>query len=156
MYRTIVWATDGSDGAELARLEAARLCASTGARLVAAHQDQRYVGRAAGWPVLPDEGDRLQRIRRDVEEMQHAGLHVELVARHGTRDPADVVAEIAEDEDAELIVCGTRGLGPLAGAVVGSVAHRLLHVAPCPVLVVSARAQRVREREAAKAKGVHA
>jgi len=33
-------------------------------------------------------------------------------------------------------VTGTRGHTALAGVIVGSVAQRLLHVAPCPVLVV--------------------
>jgi nucleotide-binding universal stress UspA family protein len=39
-------------------------------------------------------------------------------------------------KNADLIVTGTRGRSALAGVVVCSVAHRLLHIAPCPVLVV--------------------
>ena len=156
MFRTIVWATDGSDGAELARVEAAELSGVTGARLVVAHHDQHYVGRAGGLPIFVDEDERLTRIRRDVDELRRTGHHAELVLRSGTRDPADVVAEIAEEVDADLLVCGSRGHGALAGAVVGSVAHRLLHVAPCPVLVVSERALRHRVREAAKARSVRA
>ncbi len=37
-----------------------------------------------------------------------------------------------------MIVVGTRGRSPLAGLLAGSVAQRLLHVAPCPVLAVPA------------------
>jgi nucleotide-binding universal stress UspA family protein len=149
MFRTIVWATDGSDGAELARVEAAQLSIVTGARLVVAHHDQHYIGRAGGFPVFADEDTRLQRIRRDVDELRETGHDAELVVRSGTREPAETVSEVAEEVDADLIVCGSRGHGALAGAVVGSVAHRLLHIAPCPVLVVSERSLRRREREAA-------
>ena len=53
--------------------------------------------------------------------------------------PAEVVAGVAEVRDADEIIVGTRGFGPLR-AVVGSVAHGLLHLAPCPVTVIPERA----------------
>jgi nucleotide-binding universal stress UspA family protein len=49
---------------------------------------------------------------------------------------AHVIAEIAKEERADLIVVGTRGHGPLPGLLLGSVAHRLVQIAHCPVLVV--------------------
>jgi nucleotide-binding universal stress UspA family protein len=55
-----------------------------------------------------------------------------------TGGPAPVIAEAAAREKADIIVTGTRGHTALAGVIVGSVAQRLLHVAPCPVLVVPA------------------
>jgi nucleotide-binding universal stress UspA family protein len=50
------------------------------------------------------------------------------------------LAELADDLDAELIVVGSRGQRPHQAALVGSVSSELLGLAPCPVLVQSARA----------------
>ena len=52
---------------------------------------------------------------------------------------ADAIARVAESEHATEIVIGTRGVGR-ARALLGSVAHDLLHRAQCPVLVVPERA----------------
>lgn len=142
MYETIVWATDGSEGADLALEEALGLTRLSGGRLVAVHCDQQLSGRAAGWAALPDEEDRRRKIRRQAAELKDAGVDVGVVVRRSQREAADVVAAAARKLEADVIVCGTRGEGALAGAVLGSFAHRLLHAAPCPVLVVSGRVER--------------
>ena len=49
--------------------------------------------------------------------------------------PADVLVEAARSRNASLIVIGGRGTGSMLGAL-GSVTHKVLHRAPCPVLVV--------------------
>ena len=47
-----------------------------------------------------------------------------------------VIAETAEIEKINLIIMGSKGKSDLAGLVLGSTAHKVLHTAPCPVLVV--------------------
>lgn len=56
------------------------------------------------------------------------------VLRHGR--PADVVLADVEASDADLLVVGTRGLGPVRRALMGSVSTRLVVAAGCPVAVV--------------------
>lgn len=142
MYGTVIWATDGSDGADTALHEALRL-AEAGARLVAVHCDQRLYGRAGSWPAIADEDGVRARIGRQVDELTDRHVDVELLVRRDRREPADVVAEVAREIEADVIVCGTRGLSAFAGALLGSFTQRLLHVAPCPVLAVGPRSEQV-------------
>ena len=47
-----------------------------------------------------------------------------------------VIADYAEESDVDLIVMGTHGRGLLAHVFMGSVAERVVRIAPCPVLTV--------------------
>jgi nucleotide-binding universal stress UspA family protein len=49
---------------------------------------------------------------------------------------ADRLADLADEEAAEMIVVGSRGRGPLKAAFLGSVSSGLMGVARCPVMVV--------------------
>ncbi len=53
---------------------------------------------------------------------------------HG--DAAKRIVEVAKREKADLIVLGTRGLSDFQGLVLGSVAHKVAHAAPCTVITV--------------------
>jgi nucleotide-binding universal stress UspA family protein len=53
--------------------------------------------------------------------------------------PARAIAHVAATRDADEIVLGTRGFGR-ARALLGSVAHEVIHLAECPVTVIPERA----------------
>ena len=55
-------------------------------------------------------------------------------------EPAQALVQLADERDARVIVVGTRGEGPLRGALLGSTPHKLLHLSDRPVLVVPAPA----------------
>jgi nucleotide-binding universal stress UspA family protein len=140
MFKHIIWATDGSEAAARALPTALELAEATQASLLVIHADEQFSGRAAGLSTLADEGEIEARLEAQVGELHQAGADISLrVIRGVTRDPADLIAEVARDTHADVIVVGTRGHGRLAGALLGSVTQRLLHVAPCPVLAVPAR-----------------
>lgn len=135
MYKIVIWATDGSDAADAALVEVRRLVDPNG-RIVAAHCDQLMTGRVMEWSALSDEDDRLIELRREVAELRSDGFDVDLVVRRTCREPADVIAAIANELRADIIVCGTRGRGAFSDAFLGSFTHRLLRAAHCPVLAV--------------------
>jgi nucleotide-binding universal stress UspA family protein len=137
MFETIVWATDGSETADRALPFALELAAREHATLVVAHVRELSVGRGGGYPVYADEDELLHKIEAQVEELQAAGVAATLqLATATTSTSARLVAQIADDAGADVIVVGTRGHRPFAGAFLGSVTQHLLHDAHCPVLAV--------------------
>ncbi len=59
--------------------------------------------------------------------------------RAGT--PYREIVDAARERNTDLIIMGTRGRTGLAGVLMGSTAERVMHHAPCPVLVVRERSQ---------------
>jgi nucleotide-binding universal stress UspA family protein len=101
------------------------------------HVKEIVVGRAGGYPVQADEEEVEQKVQRQAKDLQDAGLNA--TYEHcgaSAGGAAHAIAHAAKEDGADLIVVGTGGQGPVSGLLLGSVTHRLLHVAPCPVLAV--------------------
>jgi nucleotide-binding universal stress UspA family protein len=140
MLKNIIWASDGSEAAQRALPTALELVEASGGSLRVLHADERFGGRAGGISALADEEEIQSRLASQVQELRDAGTDVEFDVIRGTnREPADLIADVARNTHADVIVVGTRGHGRVAGVLLGSVAQRLLHVAPCPVLAVPAK-----------------
>lgn len=50
--------------------------------------------------------------------------------------PADKIIAVAEKEEADMIVMGSRGLGKVAGVLMGSVSHKVSHQSDCTCVTV--------------------
>jgi nucleotide-binding universal stress UspA family protein len=134
----ILIATDGSEPANQALEVAIELAKETGAALhVLSVRPARVAGRGgAGPPILEVEelhgaehiADAAAQVARD------AGVEATPHAAQG--DVVDCVASAATQLGADLLVVGSRGLGSLSGAVLGSVSHALIRKSPVPVTVV--------------------
>jgi nucleotide-binding universal stress UspA family protein len=136
MFDTIVWATDGSPDADQALVFAKALAHEQGASLVVVHVVQRYASPTR-LAVYADEQLVRTKLEEAVAELERDGLPATLrVVDHIGPQPAQEIADLAREVEADLIVVGSRGYGPVAGLVRGSVVPRLMHVAPCPVVAV--------------------
>ena len=77
--------------------------------------------------------EEAKRLGDRVAQLASRGLDVELASRTGA--PGEVVAQIAAERHAELIVVGTHGHTGISRFLLGSVATAVLRHAPCDVLV---------------------
>lgn len=59
--------------------------------------------------------------------------------------PAELILSVAKEEQTDLIVLGSRGLGPIREHVFGSVSHRVMTHAPCSTLIVKRAIQAIRQ-----------
>lgn len=134
--KRIIWANDGTPAADRALPVVRNLAASTGAGVTVAcvHRDW-HIGHR---PVLVEDHRPIEaELQHQVQELRDAGFDADLVVT--TNDgghPAQLIANLAEDADADLIVTGSHGKGPVAGLITGSFTSHLLKVAHRPVLVV--------------------
>jgi nucleotide-binding universal stress UspA family protein len=137
MFKSIIWATDGSASADRAMPYVRSLAKESDAEVVVLHCDEFLVGRAGGQPLYADDEDVQVKIERQATELGDEGIAATTrlvpVAVGGA---AHTIAEQAENLGADLIVVGTRGRTALGGLLLGSVTHRLLHISPCPVFAV--------------------
>jgi nucleotide-binding universal stress UspA family protein len=136
MFKTIVWATDGSELADRALPVVTGLARAHRSKIVAVHATEILAGRLGGGAALADDPELVEKIERQVEELRRAGFVAELRVVRGLDGQASLIAHAAEEAGASLIVLGTHGHGHIASALLGSVARGLLHEASCPVLAV--------------------
>jgi nucleotide-binding universal stress UspA family protein len=122
MFSKILVGTDGSDTAARAVARAVDLAASIDAELV--------VVSAHG----PGGQPRAQQIVDEVQKQQGGSVKLKGIAKEG--HPADVLADVAEVEKADLIVVGNKGMTGAGRFLLGSVPNRVSHGAPTNVLIV--------------------
>jgi nucleotide-binding universal stress UspA family protein len=146
MEKTIVCGVDGSADSQAALAAAVRLADRLDARLVLAHVVEYLQAPYAAAGMIPGTAARTP-LADVVEEQIAAGERLlEEMAERGNVDgaerrviagfAAERLAELADEEDAEFIVVGSRGRGPFKAAFLGSVSTSLIGIARCPVLVV--------------------
>ena len=147
MEKSIVCGVDGSDDSKAALGVAADLADRLGARLVLAnvaeyaHSPFATVG-PRGPGVVPQVplgdvlGEQLQAGEALVERMAEEADLQRAESRVVPGFAAERLADLADEEDAEMIVVGSRGRGAFKAAFLGSVSTSLIGIARCPVLVV--------------------
>ena len=139
MFERILLAVDGSEhGFNAARVAAdlARAMKSEKLRIVVAYDRiPSYLGepnlqRAIDARLTEAQGI-LQKAVEAVGDVP-AEIHTELIEG----DAAVAIIEVARTRESSVIVMGSRGLGGLAGLVLGSTSQKVVSHAPCPVLIV--------------------
>jgi nucleotide-binding universal stress UspA family protein len=136
--RHVMLATDLSPASGPATEEAMAIARRTGARLTVLSVVDPRILRVPGGRFLRRVDQEQARVEIEVQELvlraRRAGIDATFLVWHG--DPAEVILEAAEAEDADLLVMGSHGRGRLGRLVLGSTSTRVSAEATRQVLVV--------------------
>ena len=121
LYKKILLPTDGSKLSDKSEEHALLIAKATGAEIIALSVVENTFFR--GLPAVN-------------ELKEKAGYDINISLRVAEGHPADVILEIAKEEDVDLIVMGSSGKTGLDRFIIGSVAEKVVKGAKCAVLVV--------------------
>ena len=146
MERSLVCGVDGSSDSAAALAVAAAMAERLGARLVLAHVVEYLHPPYVAAGVAPAAMPRAT-LTATLEEQVRAGerLLEQMAEEAGVEQAeqrvvpgfaAERLADLADEEEAELLVVGSRGRSAFKAAFLGSVSTSLIGIARVPVLVV--------------------
>lgn len=138
MYEKILVAVDHSEVTARVLTAALELASLSQGEVWVLHlRERESVGRTGLLTSTESRDEASEPVTAAVETLTKAGIKT-----HGTvRDTlfghaAREIVSDAQEHGADVIVMGSRGRGDLAGLVLGSTAHKAIHLADRPVLVV--------------------
>jgi nucleotide-binding universal stress UspA family protein len=140
--KRIVVGTDGSETADRAVRRATALAKALGAELivVSAYSSQAPAVAAAGvdldsgW-VVAAQGAAGQHTERAVEQARAAGVG-SVSGRAVSGNPAEVLINVVDEEKADLLVVGSKGMQSTARFLLGPVANKVSRRVQCDLLIV--------------------
>jgi nucleotide-binding universal stress UspA family protein len=138
MFEVLIVAVDGSEQSLLALAYAKNLAECYHSKMIVVHaypgthdlrevpEYERLISRrkSSGQKVLDHARRQLGEVSFEVEEDLLEG------------PAANAILTVAEIRNANLIILGTRGMGNVKGVIFGSVSNKVMHYAPCAVMVV--------------------
>lgn len=122
---------------DLAQASGGELCIASVCNIVSVMSNFDQVSIAEGCLTTQLSQDLEKQCRADLAEaeaMVPAGVKSE--SRFEVGSPGPVLLQLADELECDLVVMGSRGLGPLKGIFMGSVSSYLVSRAKCPVLIV--------------------
>jgi nucleotide-binding universal stress UspA family protein len=134
MFQRLLLAVDGSTGSDKAVDVAAEMAKAMGSEVIVFHVREVEVGRFSGQMEPPQ--DAVELVNRVVGTLEGKGVTSKGDARSAPfgRAAREIIDE-AGRAHADGIVLGSRGLSDWAAILVGSVAHKVINLAECPVIV---------------------
>jgi nucleotide-binding universal stress UspA family protein len=139
MYNHILLGVDGSENALHAAKAAgdlARNMKSETLRIVVAFESvPPYLGQPNLQVAISarlKEADEILDKALEIVGKIPGEVHTEILEG----SPAEAILDVVNTRKNDLIVMGSRGLGRLAGALLGSQSQKVVQHAPCPVLIV--------------------
>lgn len=136
MYERLLVAVDHSEVSPRVIAAARDLASLSKGKVWVLHVREREFGRLGLTPSEPDE-EAQQAVRDGVEALIQAGVDAQGEVREAVYGhAAGEIVNNAREHDAGVIIMGSRGRSDLAGLVLGSTAHKVIHLSDRPVMVI--------------------
>ena len=136
MYDRLLAAVDDSEVSPRVIAAAKDLASLSQGQVWVLHLREREFGRLGLTPIESDE-EAQEPVKAGVDALTQAGIDAhgevrETVFGHAARE----IVKDAQEHDAGVIIMGSRGRSDLTGAMLGSTAHKVIHLTDRPVMVV--------------------
>jgi len=134
----ILLPVDGSDFSFKATEYALDFVQSNGADIILMYSHKPFPS-FLGEPYFQEVHDKIMNNAREMMEpykQKFAAAEIPVDERILEGAPGENICRVAQTEKCDMIIMGSRGFTDLKGLFLGSVTHRVLHEAPCPVLVI--------------------
>ena len=136
MYEKLLVAIDHSKATEHVLSAARDLASLSHGEVWVLHLREREVMPRAGVLDTESADEAAAEVEAAVKELTKAGINAHGEVRHTIYGyAAREIVEDAKSRDVSVIIMGSRGRGDLAGLVLGSTAHKVLHLSDRPVLI---------------------
>jgi nucleotide-binding universal stress UspA family protein len=137
MYERLLVAVDHSKATEHVLSAARDLASLSGGEVWVLHLREREVMPRAGLVETESTDEAQAEVDAAVEELTKAGINAHGIVRSTLYGyAAREIVDDAKELGVSVIIMGSRGRGDLAGLVLGSTAHKVIHLTDRPVLVV--------------------
>jgi len=137
MYDRILMAVDRSDAAERVINATRDLALLSDGEVWVLHLREREVMYRGGYALLESDTEAQSVVEHATQVLHDSGVKAHYEVRNTLFGQAGVeIVDAARAHDAGVIVMGSRGRSDLVGLVLGSTAHKVIHLSDRPVLVV--------------------
>ena len=138
MYEKLLVAVDHSEITERVLAAARDLALLSSGEVWVLHLRERELGgRAGALPPRESQDEANAEVAASVDVLTQAGVKAHGVVRNTIYGyAAREIVEDAKAHDVGAIIMGSRGRGDLAGLVLGSTAHKVIHLTDRPVLII--------------------
>ena len=137
MYERLLVAVDHSEASARVLAAARDLASLSQGKVWVLHLREKEVIAQMGDVPSESDAEADQAVREGVDLLRQAGIDAEGEVRQTTFGHAarEIVAD-AKEHDVGVIIMGSRGRGDFSGALLGSTAHKVIHLTDRPVMVV--------------------
>jgi nucleotide-binding universal stress UspA family protein len=140
MFSKILVGVDSSQPAKKALEYASNLVIKNDSKLYIVHVIEEFGGDMQAWEQHDSYVNELRRLSKDLlKENESRAKELGVAKIHTIKEegnPAEKILQIANDKEIDTIVVGSRGLSTAKEFLLGSVSHKIIHHAKCPVVIV--------------------